>query len=121
MTEKMPDEIYAWRGYQDNGSWETSDVVDGVTPTDGVYYVRKDLIPQWNEDMESAPVDCVEFIALARGCETGKTKILSPVYYDELGRLLFDGDYISNAWDIIAWMPLDALPTPPQSGEKEGV
>lgn len=72
---------------------------------------------EW-QTMESAPRDGTEFLAVIRGCETGKIKRV-PLSYSEDG-WIFDGEELSYAWDVTRWMPLPDLPPPPKENDDVG-
>jgi len=65
--EKMPDEIYVWMGFQDNGSWDREPCV--CDSHESVKYIRADLAdlsPQTVPAQHSGAIDEIDEQVLAR-------------------------------------------------------
>ena len=113
MSDTMPEEIYAFDAdeLENRRNW--------IVSKKHANYVRKDLIPEWNDDMDAAPRDGTEIDILLNGKSRVPDVHWSWKYSDgfqdkdwvEVGTgnpVLFD-----DMNKITHWMP---LPKPPQTG-----
>ena len=112
MSDTMPEEIYLV-----GGEWHPEDTTwsEVRINEDDTHYTRTDLIPAWNEDMDAAPRDGTEILAVN---DEGIIQVIRwskhnhvPIY-GWIRQIELYGEEV-DGFDPVAWLP---LPKPPQTG-----
>lgn len=121
--EKMPDEIYAWMGFQDNGSWDREPCV--CDSHESVKYIRADLadlspqtVPAGWEPIKTAPTNGDVFLV----CLPRQGNLILRARFDRIHKF-FTTDRMSEGiiqptffHDGDLWM---SMPEPPADGVNE--
>jgi len=105
--EKMPDEIYAWMGFQDNGSWDREPCV--CDSHESVKYIRADLA---DLSPETVPAGW-KLVPISLPNQVYTDAVAKTRSFLEMG-LTFGDDPIESIVHIVHKATLAAAPEPPE-------